>query len=118
MDMHGSGVQNAWEATELKRSNKKQETRPERIGFREKLCKSLDIPPDLFPGQSFLELRGRGSMTLKGCGKILLYTPEKIRVGLKQGSLTVCGKRLVCISYHAGAVGIDGEIDGISFEEG
>ncbi|MBE6547150.1 MAG: hypothetical protein E7668_06930 [Ruminococcaceae bacterium] len=101
----------------MKQSNKADERKKEQMGVRERLSKSLDIPPDLFGGQSLLELRGRESITLKGCGKILLYTPEEIRIALKKGCLRVCGKRLVCTSYHAGAVGIDGEIGGISFEE-
>ncbi len=101
----------------MKREKGKERASERPMSMREKLCKSLDIPPDLFFGQSFLELRGRESMTVKGCGKILLYTPDEIRIALKKGYLRVCGKRLVCTSYHAGAVGIDGAIETIAFEE-
>lgn len=97
------------------RQGKKRET--DREGMRERLCRNLDIPPDLLPGAGLIELRGRGEMTVSGCGKILLYTPEEIRIQLKEGSLSVCGKRLSCTSYHAGAVGIDGYICRVSFEE-
>lgn len=89
----------------------------EKAGLRERLCRGLDIPPDLLPGSALIELRGQNAMTVKGCGRILLYTPEEIRIGLKKGYLSVCGKRLVCTSYYAGAVGIDGCICRVSFEE-
>lgn len=101
----------------MKREKGTKETVERPMSMRERLCKSLDIPPDLFFGQSLLELRGRESMSIKGCGRILLYTPEEIRIALKKGCLRVCGKRLVCTSYHAGAVGIDGAIETIAFEE-
>lgn len=97
----------------------KKETgkREEKAGLREKLCQRLDIPPDLLPGAGLVEIRGRNSVSVRGCGKILVYTPEEIRIGLRKGSLLIVGKRLICTSYHAGAVGIDGWIDRVSFEE-
>ena len=88
----------------------------ERAGLREKMVKGLDLPPDLLGGGR-IELRGRNELTVQGGGKILLYTPEEIRIGFEGGYLSVCGKRLVCISYYAGAVGIEGYIFGLSFEE-
>ena len=94
-----------------------EEARVERPGFRERICRGLDIPPDLLPGAGLVEIRGRNSVTVKGCGRILVYTPEEIRIGLKSGCLSVTGKRLVCTSYYAGAVGIDGYICRVSFEE-
>ena len=89
----------------------------EKAGLRERLCRGLDIPPDLLPGNALIELRGQNAVTVRGCGRILLYTPEEIRLGLKKGYLSICGKRLVCTSYYAGAVGIDGYIRRVSFEE-
>lgn len=96
---------------------KKQARREERGTWKERLCQRLDVPPDLFPGEGLVEIRGRNAVSIRGCGKILLYTPEEIRVGLKRGCLRIEGKRLICTSYHAGAVGIDGFIDRVSFEE-
>ncbi len=99
---------------ERKRSMKEEK----RESFREKLYRNLDIEPDILPGGSTLELRGRNSMTVRGGGRILEYTPESIRLELGEGELSVRGARLICTSYRAGAVGIEGRIDGISFEEG
>ena len=88
----------------------------ERMGLREKMVKGLDLPPDLFGGGR-IELRGRNELTVQGGGKILLYTPEEIRIEFDGGVLSVRGRRLSCISYYVGAVGMEGYISGLSFEE-
>ena len=76
----------------------------------------LDIPADIFPGAGTLELRGRNTLTLRGCRHILKYSPEEMRFQMNKDRLTVTGKRLVCTSYLCGAVVIDGRIDSVSFE--
>jgi len=85
--------------------------------LRERLCQSLDLSPDLLPGGCMIELRDRHLLTLRGGGKILRYTPEEVCVALRQGRLSVRGRRLCCISYYVGAVGIEGEIDSLTFED-
>ena len=86
-------------------------------GLRERLCQALDLAPDCFSGECLVELRGRYAVTVRGGGRILLYTPEEIRIALCRGCLCVVGERLVCSSYYVGAVGIEGLIGGIFFEE-
>lgn len=95
-----------------------QKQRGETASLRERICRGLDLVPDCLPGECMVELRGRHAVTVNGGGKILLYTPEEIRIALKRGILCVVGRRLVCTSYYVGAVGIEGLICGISFEEG
>ena len=93
----------------------KQKKQEEGLSFRERVSRALDLPPDLLPGGSLLEIRGRGEMTLRGGGKILLYTPEEICVALADGVLSVKGRCLVCTSYYVGALGIEGRIDEVVF---
>ena len=90
----------------------------ENEGLRERLCRRLDLPPDLLSSDGLVELRGRGSVTVRGGGKILLYTPEKIRIAMPRCILSIVGERLVCTSYFQGAVRVDGRIGGVFFEEG
>ena len=97
-----------------KRARRSEE---ERAGWRERICRRLDVPPDLFPGAGLVEIRGREELCVKGCGRILVYTPELIRVALRGGSLVIEGKRLCCTSYRAGEIGIGGQICRVSFEE-
>lgn len=85
--------------------------------LKERLCRCLDIPPDCLSGAGLLELRGQSALTVRGCGKILTYTPELIRIQRRRGVLCVKGRRLCCTSYFIGALGIDGWIREISFEE-
>lgn len=81
------------------------------------MIKSLDIPADVLCNGLRVELRGRHTVTVHGCGKIEEYTSERIRLSVSGGILSVCGRGLECDSYLAGAVGINGRIDSIAFEE-
>ena len=88
-----------------------------KAGIKERLCHTLDIQPDIFPGGTLVEIRGRNSLTVKGGGRITAYTQSEIRLRLKDGELSVKGRRLCCSAYHRGAVVIDGLVDSVSFEE-
>ena len=90
----------------------------ERRGFAEWLAVKLDIPADVTGGGLRLELRGRHTLTVHGCPRILDFTPTEVRLALKQAVLTVKGCRLICTAYLAGAVGIEGCICGIEFTDG
>ena len=90
----------------------------ERCPLPEWLAVHLDVPADLFEGGLRLDLRGRHALTVHGCCKILDFTPTEIRLALRDCVLNVRGARLICTSYLAGAVSIEGRIDGICFEGG
>ena len=81
------------------------------------LAVKLDIPADLSDGLR-LDMRGRHTLTVHGCRKILNFTPGEVRLALKDATVTVSGCRLICTAYLAGAVGIEGYICGISFCDG
>ena len=85
----------------------------------QRLCRLLDIPTDALPFGYSLEIQGQTLLKLRGGGKILLYTPEEIRISLPQPStsvLSVKGSGLSCASYNRGALGIEGCILSVSFE--
>ncbi len=84
--------------------------------FKETLYKNLDIQPDVFGG-SVIEVRGGISMLVRGCERILEYGSEKMCLRLSDGTLRVLGEGLICTSYYGSAVGIEGKIRTISFEE-
>lgn len=90
----------------------------ERCPLPEWLAVRLDVPADLFEGGLRLDLRGRHTLTVHGCCRILDFTPAEIRLCLRDAVLVVGGARLVCTSYLAGAVSIEGQIDRICFEDG
>lgn len=105
----------------MSKHGKKEEngadTPPRRVPLPEWLAVHLDIPPDLLENGLRAELRGREALTVHGCRAIAGYEPTLIRLRLHDGELIVRGQRLVCTSYLAGAVGINGHIDSIGFSD-
>ena len=85
--------------------------------FSERVCRALDIEPDALPNSSLVEIRGRSAVSISGGGKILTYTDEEIRVALKKGAIAVNGRHLVCASFSAGRMRIEGRIKSVRFEE-
>jgi sporulation protein YqfC len=98
--------------------DEKARTGKDRPTLSEWLAVKLDIPADLSAHGLRLDMRGRHTLTVHGCGKILHFTPCEVRLAVKDATLTVSGRRLICTSYLAGAVGVEGYICGISFCDG
>jgi sporulation protein YqfC len=96
----------------------KDERAGEKCPLPEWLSKRLDIPSDLWTGGMRMELRGRNSMVIHGCHRIVGYRPDEVRLRMKGCIVVVRGQRLGCISYLAGAVELNGQIDSLCFEEG
>ncbi len=87
------------------------------IPLPEWLSLRLDIPADMASGGIHLDLRGRNTLTVHGCRRIVDFTPSRIRLTLPGCDLVVEGERLTCTSYLAGAVGIEGCICRMAFED-
>ena len=98
-------------------NTKRKNAKEGKLGFSERICRALDIEPDVLPRASLIEIRGRSAVTVSGGGKILDYTDEEIKLALKSGAVAIRGKRLVCASFCAGKVRIEGRIEGVSFEK-
>ena len=94
---------------DVKESNKEKRTLAERLAI------DMDVPPELLSGGCFIEIRGRNSVVVRGCRRILTYSETKVSLKLRRESVEITGKRLTCISYLAGAVAVEGYIgdDGI-----
>ncbi len=82
------------------------------------LAVKLDMPSDALSGGIRLDMRGRNTLTVHGCTRILDFSPEAIRLSMGTCTVTVGGERLICTSYLAGAVGIEGMIRSICFCDG
>lgn len=97
----------------------KKERYEDTLPKSERLCRLLDIPTDALPFGYSIELQGRALLKLQGGGRILLYTPDEIRIALPRASgcvLSVKGSRLSCVSYNKGTLGIEGCIISVSFD--
>lgn len=68
-------------------------------------------------GGCMIEMRGRNTLTVGGCRRILTYSKEEISLLTKDGVLSVTGRDLTCISYFATDVGIEGDIAALRFSD-
>ncbi len=89
-----------------------------RGGLVEFLSIKAELPSDALSGKFRLEIRGRNTLFIQGCRRILKYSPEQMIMGVKDFSVEVTGQRLICSTYHDGTVTIDGLISGIFFNDG
>ena len=86
--------------------------------FSELLTCEYDIPGELTSGGCYIEIRGRNCVRVRGCRRIVVYSPVKVVLKMKNEMLCVCGKRLSCVTYLAGAISVEGIIDSVSFLHG
>ena len=83
--------------------------------FAEILTGEYDVPAEMLSGGCFVEIRGRHRVSVRGCRRVVLYSPVKVVLKMKKEMLQICGKRLSCSTYFAGAMAIEGIIDSVSF---
>ncbi len=95
--------------------NYMKKTKKETPTLRERLCHSFDISPDVFPRGTHIELRGRCSLTLRGCTVIRVYNSETVCFASSEGDIRISGQRLCCSAYRRGIAVVDGQIDSVSF---
>ena len=86
--------------------------------LRDGVAALLGMPSDsdLSEDGFMAEVRGCGSVTVRGCRRILTYTPTEISLLTRDGQVRVVGTGLACFSYFHGAIGIEGCIEGILLE--
>ena len=89
----------------------------ERVGWRERLSVALDIPSDIFPGSTCVDIRGRESVTIHGGRAIECYTDCEIRIACSDGVVAVHGMRLCCRAFRRGLVTVTGRIESVHLEE-
>jgi len=90
----------------------------ERAYLPEWLVKHLDFPPDVLHGGMRIEVRGRELLLVEGCCQIVVYTPTLVKLRMRHCVVVIEGERMLCHSYLSGAVGLEGVIRAVSFEEG
>ncbi len=63
-----------------------------------------------------LSLCGTHVLNVRGCGAILNYSEEEIRLSMRSYILRIVGRGLFCASYLYGCVRVEGEICLLSIE--
>ena len=82
------------------------------------LVRGLDLPPEMLQGGMRVEVRGRDALMVEGCRKILAYTPDEVKLQMAGCLLVIEGEGMLCHSYLSGAVGLEGRVCCIRYEEG
>ena len=90
----------------------------ERRSFSEFLTCECDIPGELTSGGCYVEIRGRNCVRVRGCRRIISYSPVRVILKMKRDVICVCGKKLTCLTYFAGAISVEGIVDSVSFLRG
>ncbi|MBQ8408959.1 MAG: YabP/YqfC family sporulation protein [Clostridia bacterium] len=93
--------------------NKKES---EKRGILELLAVKTELPSDMLAGEFRIELRGRNTLFMQGCRRILKYSPEQMVMAAKGFTVSITGRRLICSTYHDGTVTVDGYISGVNFD--
>lgn len=83
----------------------------------EYLIAKTRLPTDLLAGEFCIELRGRNTLFMQGCRRIVKYSPDEMILATKGGSVIISGEGLACSTYHDGTVTVDGYIKGILLDE-
>ena len=96
--------------------SKNNENSSKKRGIVEFLSVKTALPSDILTGEFRLEIRGRNNCIVNGCRRILKYSPTEMILSIKGFSVNISGERLVCSSYHDGAICIDGYVYGVSFD--
>ncbi len=96
-------------------SNENNKNMRDKRGFVEFLALKTSIPADALTGDFRIEIRGRNTLFMQGCRRILKYSPEEMIMAAKGFEVSIRGRRLVCTTYHDGTVTLDGVVDGVVF---
>ena len=92
----------------------KKRIKEERQTITERLCQCMELPSDMANG-SLIEIRGRGSVSICGCRKILHYSREKIELEGKDFDTVIIGKRLEFTGFGDKCAELCGLVDRIEF---
>ena len=92
----------------------KKREKEDRQTLTERLCQCMGLPADLANG-SLIEIRGRGSVSVCGCRKILLYSSGRIELEGKDFDTVIIGKRLEFTGFGDKCAELCGLVDRIEF---
>ena len=81
----------------------------------EKLNDTLEIPPTARAGNAQIELLGNREAFVDGCGGVLQYEDDVVRIAAGDSIIRFTGTGLCICALQAGQVRITGLIAGVDF---
>lgn len=71
---------------------------------------------EAFPGETpFLVLEGKRTLRVRGCRRILHYSPETIRLLVGKECLCLHGEGMLCRSFSSGVITVGGCIRSVGY---
>ena len=98
-------------------SAKTNKVHKEKRGFLEFLAVKAELPSDVLGSDFRVELRGRNTLFMQGCKRILKYSPNEMIMSARGFAVIIEGERLVCSTYHGGTVTVEGNILAVRFDQ-
>ena len=89
-----------------------------RKGIMDRLIEEADLPGELLPGQSVVELAGDRRVLIENHRGVTEYGQGKISVRVRYGLVVVCGCGLELSRMTREQLVITGQIDGITLHRG
>jgi sporulation protein YqfC len=89
-----------------------------RKGIMDRLIEEADLPGELLPGQSVVELAGDRRVLIENHRGVTEYGQGKISVRVRYGLVVVCGCGLELSRMTREQLVITGRIDGITLHRG
>lgn len=84
-------------------------------GFLELLAVKAELPNDVLGSDLRIELRGRHTLFMQGCRRILKYSPNEMIMSARGFDVVIEGERLICSTYHSGTVTVEGNVLSVRF---
>ena len=83
--------------------------------FKEKVTNFLSLPKEIALDLPLLMATGRNEISIENYKNLLEFTEEKIRINIREGTVTIEGKNLKLRQITTENVLVSGVISGISY---
>ncbi|MBE6947576.1 MAG: sporulation protein [Ruminococcaceae bacterium] len=84
----------------------------------QRVASAVDLPDEPFPGQPLVEIIGTRRVLIENYRGVIEYGDALVRIRVKYGSITVCGKHLELTRMTREHLIISGRIDKVELCRG
>lgn len=89
-----------------------------RRGLLDRVALATELPTELGPGQTLVEIAGQGRVLIENHCGVTMYGTSEIRVKVSYGYICVCGSCLELVCMTKDQLVVTGRIDGVTLMRG
>lgn len=90
----------------------------QRGNFFEKVVMGADLPGEVLPGQTLVEITGDCRVLIENHGGVTMYGSREIHIKVGFGKVCICGSNLELARMTKQQLVISGRIDSVSLQRG